>query len=185
MLSTERESFEAQLAVLFGGYPTFLTPPRVEAYWRGLQKMPLSVFVRCIDQVLGESGHDKLPTVNTIWQTSRMLRSPAQTHTQEKPRQSYDNFHLFGNHLLMNFLRRHPQPVSDESLKELVKAKDRIVADYRSIHAEDPVTAEEVRDALNAKWNELVKKPASEAEMQENRDYVERHFHVKDRWANA
>lgn len=130
MLNTERPDFESQLSVLFGGYPTFLTPPRIEAYWRGLSKMPLSVFVRCVDQALGESGSDKLPTVNTLWQISKRLRAPGSgpKPTFEKP--IGDDFLLVGNRWLLAFmLKTH---VSDDVLPWLIELKNRIVEDFRN-----------------------------------------------------
>lgn len=131
MLSTERADFEAQLAVLFGGYPTFLTPPRIEAYWRGLAKMPLSLFVRTVDCALGEAGTDKLPTVNTLWQISKRLRAPVQGSkpTNEKP--IGDDFLLLGNRWLLAFLLGK-QGASAESLAALVSMKNRIVVQFRN-----------------------------------------------------
>lgn len=137
MLSTDRKDFESQLQVLFGGFPTFLTEPRIQAYWRGLQKMPLSVFVRCVDHALGERGSDKLPTVNTIWQLSRTLRAapPPQSHAPPSP---YDDFHLVGQRWLFAFLLRRaieeppPPDVTEPTLQKLIEVKNRIIAQYRA-----------------------------------------------------
>lgn len=131
MLSTDRADFEAQLAVLFGGYPTFLTPPRVEAYWRGLSKMPLSTFVRCVDQALGESGSDKLPTVNTLWQISKQLRAtqPAQIRPAAAP--VGDDFVLLGNRWLFAFLLK-TNGVPEDAIPWLVELKNRIAEDFRN-----------------------------------------------------
>lgn len=130
MLSTERQDFEAQLQVLFGGFPTFLTPPRIEAYWRGLSKMSLSVFVRCVDHALGEQGGDKLPTVNTLWQISKRLRAPINgpKPTFEKP--IGDDYLLLGNRWLLGFMLK--TNVTDDAIPWLVELKNRIVEDFRN-----------------------------------------------------
>lgn len=141
MLSTERSDFETQLAVLFGGYPTFLTPPRIEAYWRGLSKMQLSVFVRCVDYSLGESGTDKLPTVNALWQISRHLRAQTTPQKQAAPPPMHP---LQGATLsaLLSLLR-DGGAASEDCIRQLVAIKNRIVESM-------PLDADqaEVRDVL-------------------------------------
>lgn len=137
MLSTDRKDFESQLAVLFGGFPTFMTEPRIEAYWRGLQKMPLSTFVRCVDHALGERGSDKLPTVNTIWQLSRTLRAAPrpQGRAEASP---FDDYHHVGQRWLFAFLLRRaiqeppPPDVTEPTLQKLVDIKNRIISQYRA-----------------------------------------------------
>lgn len=143
MLSTEREAFESQLAVLFGAYPTFLTPPRTEAYWRGLSKMPLSLFVRCVDYALGESGTDKLPTVNALWQISRGLRAPL----PQKPIAAGERIHPLqaaANGALLSLLQAKG-PASEECIRQLVALKNQIVG---SLPSDSEPT--EVRDVLHA-----------------------------------
>lgn len=76
MLSTERDEFDKQLSVMFGGWPKMLlTTERREAYWRGLQAMPLSGFMRCVDHALGERGMESVPTANHVWSIYRELRT--------------------------------------------------------------------------------------------------------------
>jgi hypothetical protein len=143
MLSTERADFETHLGILFGGYPTFLTPPRVEAYWRGLSKMPLSLFVRCVDHSLGESGTDKLPTVNALWQISRSLRAP----TPQKRTAIPETIHPLqgaANSALLSLLNEKG-PASEACIKQLVALKNQIVGSLP--RDSDPA---EVRDVLRA-----------------------------------
>jgi hypothetical protein len=151
MLSTDRADFEAQLAVLFGGYPTFLTPPRVEAYWRGLSKMPLSTFVRCVDHALGESGSDKLPTVNTLWQLSKQLRAHAMPQNKPAAARVGDDYLLVGNRWLLAFLLKM-NGVPEDAIPWLVELKNRIVEDFRTSGDEcgGPQTAEWMQMALDA-----------------------------------
>ena len=150
MLSTERETFEGQLAVLFGAYPTFLTPPRVEAYWRGLQKMPLSTFVRCVDQALSEAGQEKLPTVNTIWQISRNLHVSARQLQTQRPEPDALNCH--GQRVMLSFLRHQESAASEASLLRMIAAKNKLIEQYRWIVQEETEAAGELRDKL---WDAL------------------------------
>lgn len=134
MLSTEREDFDKQLEVLFGGYPTFVTAPRKEAYWRGLQKMQLSMFVRCVDAALQDQSEEgkKLPTVNRVWELSRTLKSrSAQPPQQTREVQSYDDYHQLGQRWLFGFLLERGG-VEPSVLPKLVAAKNRIVEQFRA-----------------------------------------------------
>lgn len=150
MLSTERTDFETHLAVLFGGYPTFLTPPRIEAYWRGLAKMPLSVFVRCVDYALGEKGQDKLPTVNTLWQISKTLRTNPRPQAQaDTP--AFDGTHAWGNRCLLAFMVKH-NGVPDMHVQPLVDIKNRIVEQRRMDGDALDTDATDWRDVL---WQAL------------------------------
>lgn len=131
---------------------------------------------------LTEHGSGSTPTLPQFVKACRDTSGdPIVPEVPALPELTPDNFTLFGNHLLFNFLMRYPQPVSDASLRELVKAKDKIVADFRLISTEDTVEGVEMQRALHAKWNELVK-PASDEEMQENREHFARTNSAKDRW---
>lgn len=132
MLNAERPDFEAQLAILFGGHPTFLTPPRIDAYWRGLQKMPLSVFVRCVDESLGPDGDEKLPTVNRIWQISRAMKARGARPSPHVEEQQFgDDYHVLGQRWLLAFLLKC-QGVPPEKMPKLVTAKNSIVDQFRA-----------------------------------------------------
>ena len=148
MLSTDRHDFEGQLAVLFGAYPTFLTPPRVDAYWRGLQKMPLSTFVRCVDQALGETGPDKLPTVNAIWQMSHALRAQAKPPAQQSEVPQFDEFHALGQRSLLKFFmkRKSCTALTESQLQRVIAKKNLIVGQHRATGEYEPA----------AEWHELL-----------------------------
>jgi hypothetical protein len=80
MLSTDRDEFTAQLSILCAGFDKPLGE-RIEAYWKGLAKMSIVEFARCVDYALGPDGPDKLPAVPQIWALKRKLRAvhlPAQ-----------------------------------------------------------------------------------------------------------
>lgn len=134
MLNTDREVFERELAVLFGGFPTFLTPPRIDAYWRGLQKMHLQTFVRCVDLALQDQSEEgkKLPTVNRLWQLSHELRARQQPQHQPKAEErNYDDYHQLGCRWLLAFLLGKGG-VDPAKVPKLVAAKNRIVAQFRA-----------------------------------------------------
>lgn len=168
MLSTEREDFETQLEVLFGGYPTFLTPPRKEAYWRGLQKMPLSTFVRCVDYALQDASEEgkKLPTVHRMWDISRALKSrapSAQRSLEVDSTEQFDHFHTFGQRQFVRFLRRHD--VSNDVLPALIKRKNEIIDVARNdpdMQQGDPVElGEQLREILWAGWRQVFRSNAN------------------------
>lgn len=134
MNSTERQQFDGELAVLFGGWPRVsLTPERTEAYWRGLQKMPLALFTRCVDAALSEQSpkeaKEGVPTPNTLWQISRNLRAAPQK--QALPLQQHDDYHCLGQKWLFAFLLKQ-RGVDPEKVPQLVAAKNRIVEQFRA-----------------------------------------------------
>jgi hypothetical protein len=177
MLSTEREIFDEHLEVLFGGFTGFLTDPRREAYWRGLQKMPLSVFVRCVDQVLGETGQEKLPTVNTLWQVSRNLRAASANDRPSVLRsEPLDIVHAYGNRALLWWLRKHGS-VSASSLQKIIAAKKQTCDAYALITQEEPEAGAELRDKLFAEWDAL-REPMPAAELASGYERFERMHHV-------
>ena len=79
MLSTDKPEFEVQLTLLCQGYGFWLGD-RLEAYWKGLSKMHLSSFVRCIDFALSEDGPEKIPNVHGIWKIHREMRERGMAH---------------------------------------------------------------------------------------------------------
>jgi hypothetical protein len=134
VLSADREDFEKQLEVLFGGYPTFLTPPRKEAYWRGLQKMPLSMFIRCVDYALQDTSEEgkKLPTVHRLWDISHGLKSRVQPQLVREPENGpkLDHFARFANIQLFKFMRAYD--VQASHLPVLLRRRNEIVEAVRT-----------------------------------------------------
>lgn len=153
MLSTDRADFEAQLGVLFGGYPTFITPPRVEAYWRGLQKMPLSVFVRCVDHALGESGTDKLPTVNSLWQISRHLRAVSSVPQRQAAAPAMNPLQRAASGAILSMLNSKG-PASDAALVKIIALKNRIVS-QAPVDADDDELRDVVMGAIEKLWEPM------------------------------
>lgn len=129
MLSIEREAFEAELLVLLTAFNVPLTQARKDAYWRGLERMPLSVFARAVDVLVGDGGDSDLPAPSRIWQVSRELRVKAPAEAKAAP-PAYDDFHRFGQRALLTFLLTHGA-ASDAALAKLVEVKNKIVDGVR------------------------------------------------------
>jgi hypothetical protein len=74
--STDREQFDVQLALLCQGYG-FWVGDRADAYWKGLEKMSVSAFARCVEFAISEGGPEKIPNTHGIWKIYRSLRASA------------------------------------------------------------------------------------------------------------
>ncbi len=165
--STEREQFDTHLGALFGGFPPMiLTPDRKEGYWRGLAKMPLLTFERCVNRALdGEVGEEKLPSPKRLWQISRDLRHESRAAAQPPatPPREYDVFDAYANRVMLLFFLNRASPSTQvmrgaataESLAAMIRAKDKLAADYRLICTEEPEASLELRDKLMEKFTEL------------------------------
>lgn len=82
MYSTDREQFDVQLLMLCQGYG-FWVGDRSEAYWKGLAKMGLIEFARCVEYAISEDGPEKLPNTHGIWKIHRELRGRSQPQVQD------------------------------------------------------------------------------------------------------
>jgi hypothetical protein len=71
--------------------------------------------------------------------------APANTYT---PPPNFDDFHRFGQRCLMKFVMGANCEFTAERMRDLVEAKNRLVNDFRAMHREAEVTAQEMRDAL-------------------------------------
>lgn len=137
MLSTERESFEAELQVLLSAFDTPLTDARKDAYWRALERMPLLVLKRTVDELIGDQGDAKLPTPPRIWAASRELRAKAPDQNPKDDRASkFDDFHRLGQRCLLWFFATHGAP-TDAALPKLVAITERIVNGVRTSYGGD------------------------------------------------
>lgn len=77
MNSLDRPEFDKHLAILCAGMDVPTTEERKEAYWRGLQHMPLGVFVRTVDFVLAKEAWSKIPKPGQLWDISKRMRAAA------------------------------------------------------------------------------------------------------------
>ena len=73
MNSSDRAQFDEQMALLCAGYnvPVSVRP---DAYWKGMAKMSIIEFARCIERALSEDGPEKIPTTRDLWNIRRDLR---------------------------------------------------------------------------------------------------------------
>lgn len=104
MNSGDRKEFDAQIAILCAGYDKPLGD-RAEAYWKGLHRMSLIEFARCVEYALGDDGPEKLPTVHIVRQILSKLknqtRSYAQLPANEDPR---DHLLFYANRMFLRHL---------------------------------------------------------------------------------
>ena len=91
MQSADRAEFDKHAAVLFAGCNLPATAERIEAFWRGLQEMPLGAFVRVVEHVLGEHGPENLQKISPqqLWQLHRRLRARIE-HSQRMANKKTD-----------------------------------------------------------------------------------------------
>jgi hypothetical protein len=108
MLSTDREEFDAQVAILCAG-SNVPVGDRAEAYWKGCGKMTLIEFARVVEFALSESGPDKIPTTKQCWMIRNELkRGPAQTQQALpiRPAPQWSYWHLRVDSLFFRYLAR-------------------------------------------------------------------------------
>lgn len=157
MHSTERPQFCKLVETLLAGFNTPVTEARMDAYWRGCNGMHLLAFERTVDFVLGPEGEDDLPTPKQMhYMHRRMLsarRAAAAAATPDKPEgPERDIFDRYCQRVLFHFLhgmaRRTGSAATDESLAAMIDCKNRFVAGYREMCAEEPEASLDLRDAL-------------------------------------
>jgi hypothetical protein len=181
MHSTERKAFEEQITVMIGGFPGyFLTPERMESYWRGLAKMHLAMLVRVVDFVLSEQGPEKIPSVSTVWKISRDLRTTTRAPAPAEKLPPQDPFAAFANRRLLEFLKLNGA-ASRASLANIIAAKNQIAADYALVDSEETVGENEFTEALHKRWRALWQ-PQTRAEFEADRRQYLRQRHVTGTW---
>lgn len=146
MIEGERAEFEIKLAVLFAGIDKPLGDAAREAFWRGLERMSLVVFTRCVDLLLRDLEHAEGPpkrfTVGDIWQANNRLRAkaPSASPTQQ-PNFAWDGdvWDLNGNARLMKHVTHaicyHGARFDKAKIERLVRAKNAWAADMRDLEA--------------------------------------------------
>lgn len=147
MNSTERPAFEDHLAQLLAGYDRKSTPERIEAYWRGLNRMPLVAFERVVDYALGEKGPEELPTPKRCWQIYRDMRAaPAAGPGRAQIDPSFTKADIWANRWLFGYLGERGA-ASRASLTKLVEVKNKIAASCSGI-PDDELDPKELRETL-------------------------------------
>lgn len=104
MNSGDRKEFEEQLAVLCAGMDVPCTTERKEAYWRALQQMSLSVFVRTVDFVLSKEIWAKIPKPGQLWEASRRMRASGPPPAPKDDGYTGDIWDMAANRYLLGYL---------------------------------------------------------------------------------
>ncbi len=151
MNSTERPVFEDRCKVLLAGFNTMVTPERLEAYWTGLNRMPLGTFERCLSHVLGPEAPDRLPTPGQLWRVSKELRAKPDARSTAPVQPQGETFANYGNRAMVAWLCKRG-PASATALLDMVDEKNRLCDAYRVICQEEPTACVELRDKLFAAW---------------------------------
>lgn len=137
MQTTERVAFDAQLRVLFGGWPkTMLTEERKDAYWRGLQKIHLSTFARIVDHALGPDGPKDLPSTSAIWELSKTIGRVSYQATPIDARVEADRLSEYGRVLDEVVLMRAQVPMHPSLASEHRRPK--VAQEWSAWHATHP-----------------------------------------------
>jgi hypothetical protein len=161
MDNSHRKEFEAQIAQLCAAFPpTFASADRIEAYWRGLGKMPMSGVVRCVDYAISdEYEEDRIPSPKQLWRIYRQLRAQSVTVEQHEKRVNdpRDIYARFADHIFLNYLMR--KGCALDVLPKLVEIKKQITENYRLIASEEEVEASDMRDKLVRRWDKVYKPP--------------------------
>jgi len=134
MLSTDRGEFKAQLLILCAGYNVPIGD-REEAYWKGLSKMSLIEFARCVEFALGEtSPHpDKIPTTGQIWNIRRTMKTasplPDGCLAPAQRPQHRENLAAFANRLMVrHIIWRHG--LGRDELEKVAAIKRKLVLEF-------------------------------------------------------
>lgn len=151
MLNTERPDAEKLFSALLAGFDRKASPERLDAYWRGCNRMALPLLERVVDFALSERGPDSIPTPRQLWLLAREMRSPAAPRSPEHEEPQLDPLSAFANRTLFVFLCQRGA-ASQESLVELVSAKNAVV---RAIKSPEGIEAEELRDVLRTTFAKL------------------------------
>lgn len=109
MNSGDRVEFDRELAVLFAALDKPVSEARSEAFWRGLAKMSLTDFARCVERLLQELTEGEAPryfTVSDIWNAKRRLRAPPTVYVHERREAAgtMDGWEVRANRLLLKHL---------------------------------------------------------------------------------
>lgn len=184
MQSTDRKAFEDQIRVLCAGYNVPATDERIEAYWRGLQRMHVPQLVRAVDYALGEQGPEKLPTPKGLSALLHATRASAPDRPTVRPK--HDPLKALGNGCLVRVLLRNrgvnDDAASDESLRLMIAAKNRIVDQARGTYGERELAddeADELSDVLVAAIEKLWQ-PRAPEEVAADIEHFQRTGSVRD-----
>jgi hypothetical protein len=194
MLSTDRDEFVKLLKVLFAGLDKPLGETKEVAFWKALERMSMSDFSRCCDQILEdlEDGDRRAEwakrfTPGDIWAAKRRLRSRSSGNQQpefvEKPWRG-DSWDMRANRLLLGYIgdqaragvsycsqhdRGFHLTPEWQPLSETVALTQPLV-DYKNAWAQDMREAADPSncvpiDQQMAAWNDCMRRANAEVEL--------------------
>lgn len=160
MTHDDKPKFLELLAALFGAHNRPINDGIVAGYWKGLEKMHLDSFDRCVSEAIeklqyAERGVSKPPSVSELWDIKRNLRRLPEARPTE-PQWKGDEWDTAANMLLVKHLAdnvkktdpldyapdtsgypiREPGPHTKAIAKILAKWKDVWARDMREDRAE-------------------------------------------------
>lgn len=106
MYNSERAEFDELLRQLCAGFNKPVGD-RSEAYWKGLSRMSLVEFARCVEFALGEQGPKDIPTTPQVWGIRKQLRAHREVRPPEPciaPERHYTDSQRLANQLLVDWL---------------------------------------------------------------------------------
>jgi hypothetical protein len=106
MQATDREEFEAQLAILCAGKDVPVTQARKDAYWRGMGRLTLAQFARCVDYALSEWSEEGMPSTSQLWSIHRGFRTrPGTAALLATPDDTRDHLLFFANRMFLRHIQ--------------------------------------------------------------------------------
>lgn len=178
MVEADRVAFQGMLAALFGAHNRTVWDGAASGYWKGLSKMSLMQFERCVEKALeklahAERGVSKIPTVAELWDISRGIRSYERPVTTDEPKWLGDDWDTAANLILLGYFDRQKEHGRMERY-----APDSPYSAKAHHVVVGPLTKE--RTAIMVKW-----KNAWARDMREDRALYDGKLDGKKAWADC
>jgi hypothetical protein len=173
MQSTDRPEFDEQLKILCAGYDKPVGD-RSEAYWKGLAKMSLIEFARCVEFCMTEEGPEKMPTAPGMWKIRKQLRSAPTIILPLKTQRHAPDSHMvfFANRLMLRHVVWRGG-IGEVELDRCLRAKAELVIEFAGYVREEDELATQgefirrfhlelgrvSKMAHEEKWQELIEDP--------------------------
>ena len=78
---------------------------RPDAYWKGMAKMSIIEFARCIEYALSEDGPEKIPNTKELWNIRTKLKTESRKRAAPPPAATID--HSWGMRLVNGMFMRY------------------------------------------------------------------------------
>jgi hypothetical protein len=157
MTDADKPKFLELLNALFGAHNRTVWDGAVTGYWKGLEKMSLMQFERCVGKAIeklahSERGVSKIPTVSELWDLHRGIRHYDQPKVETEPQWQGDDWDISANLLLVqkitnnrpgnpNYIDYAPDSILTREAKAIpgpdTKAIAEILAKWKTVWARD------------------------------------------------